>query len=80
MGFDELQPLSKHGVDGLGGLKAIVVCIGHCYDCGLEWYCQGCKIMDQGVAYQTKQEGTCCCIELLYLSFMSLRDMFETCS
>jgi mannosyl-oligosaccharide alpha-1,2-mannosidase len=25
MGFDELQPLSKHGVDGLGGLKATVV-------------------------------------------------------
>jgi mannosyl-oligosaccharide alpha-1,2-mannosidase len=25
MGFDELQPLNKHGVDGLGGLGAIVV-------------------------------------------------------
>jgi mannosyl-oligosaccharide alpha-1,2-mannosidase len=25
MGFDELQPLSKHGVDGLSGLKATVV-------------------------------------------------------
>ncbi len=25
MGFDELQPFSKHGVDGLGGLGAIVV-------------------------------------------------------
>jgi mannosyl-oligosaccharide alpha-1,2-mannosidase len=25
MGFDELQPLNKHGVDGLGGLEATVV-------------------------------------------------------
>jgi mannosyl-oligosaccharide alpha-1,2-mannosidase len=25
MGFDELQPLSKHGVDGLSGLGATVV-------------------------------------------------------
>jgi mannosyl-oligosaccharide alpha-1,2-mannosidase len=25
MGFNELQPLSKHGVDGLGGLGAIVI-------------------------------------------------------
>jgi len=25
MGFDELQPFSKHGVDGLGGLGATVV-------------------------------------------------------
>ncbi len=25
MGFDELQPLNKHGVDGLGGLGATVV-------------------------------------------------------
>jgi mannosyl-oligosaccharide alpha-1,2-mannosidase len=25
MGFDELQPLSKHGVDGLGGLGATVI-------------------------------------------------------
>jgi len=25
MGFDELQPFNKHGVDGLGGLGAIVV-------------------------------------------------------
>jgi hypothetical protein len=25
MGFDELQPLNKHGADGLGGLGAIVV-------------------------------------------------------
>jgi mannosyl-oligosaccharide alpha-1,2-mannosidase len=25
MGFDELQPLSKHGVDGLGGLEATIV-------------------------------------------------------
>jgi len=25
MGFDELQPFSKHGLDGLGGLGAIVV-------------------------------------------------------
>jgi mannosyl-oligosaccharide alpha-1,2-mannosidase len=25
MGFDELQPLSKHGVDGLGGLGATIV-------------------------------------------------------
>jgi mannosyl-oligosaccharide alpha-1,2-mannosidase len=24
MGFDELQPLSKHGLDGLGGLGATV--------------------------------------------------------
>jgi len=25
MGFNDLQPLSKHGVDGLGGLGATVV-------------------------------------------------------
>jgi mannosyl-oligosaccharide alpha-1,2-mannosidase len=25
MGFDELQPLNKHGVDGLGGLRATIV-------------------------------------------------------
>jgi mannosyl-oligosaccharide alpha-1,2-mannosidase len=25
MGFNELQPFSKHGVDGLGGLGAIVI-------------------------------------------------------
>jgi mannosyl-oligosaccharide alpha-1,2-mannosidase len=25
MGFDELQPLSKHGADGLGGLGATVI-------------------------------------------------------
>jgi len=25
MGFDELQPLNKHGVDGLGGLGATIV-------------------------------------------------------
>jgi mannosyl-oligosaccharide alpha-1,2-mannosidase len=25
MGFNELQPLNKHGVDGLGGLGAIVI-------------------------------------------------------
>jgi mannosyl-oligosaccharide alpha-1,2-mannosidase len=25
MEFDELQPLSKHGVDGLGGLGATIV-------------------------------------------------------
>jgi mannosyl-oligosaccharide alpha-1,2-mannosidase len=25
MGFNELQPLSKYGVDGLGGLRATII-------------------------------------------------------
>jgi hypothetical protein len=81
MGFDELQPLSKHGVDGLGGLGAIVVdALGIVMIMGSNNIVKArCMIMDQeGVAYQTKQERTCCYIKLLYLFFTFLRDIFET--